>query len=44
MLRLMSLPDNWNIPDWASESLIRKVIGEGVPPLAVKRIVETLTL
>jgi DNA (cytosine-5)-methyltransferase 1 len=44
MLRVMSLPDNWNIPDWASEALIRKVIGEGVPPLAVKRIVESLTL
>jgi len=44
MLRIMSLPDNWNIPDWASESLIRKVIGEGVPPMAVKRIVEKLAL
>jgi DNA (cytosine-5)-methyltransferase 1 len=44
MLRVMSLPDNWNIPNWASEGLIRKVIGEGVPPLAVKRIVESLNL
>ena len=42
MLRVMSLPDNWAIPDWAEESLIRKVIGEGIPPLAVKRIVEAL--
>lgn len=44
MLRVMSLPDNWDIPSWASEALIRKVIGEGVPPLAVKRIVEELKL
>ena len=39
MLRVMSLPDNWDIPSWANEGLIRKVIGEGIPPLAVKRIV-----
>lgn len=42
MLRVMSLPDNWDIPDWASEALIRKVIGEGVPPLAVKKIVAAI--
>lgn len=42
MIRVMSLPDNWDIPDWADESLIRKVIGEGIPPLAVKRIVEAI--
>ena len=42
MMRVMSLPDNWNIPDWADESLIRKVIGEGIPPLSVKRIVQAL--
>lgn len=44
LMRVMSLPDDWNIPEWASESLIRKVIGEGVPPLAVQRIVEPLNL
>lgn len=44
MLRVMSLPDDWNIPDWASNQLIRTVIGEGVPPLAVKRIVAQLKL
>lgn len=44
LMRVMSLPDNWDIPEWASESLIRKVIGEGVPPVAIKRIVEPLNL
>lgn len=44
MMRVMSLPDDWNIPYWASEHLIRTVIGEGVPPMAVKRIVEVLNL
>ena len=32
LLILSSLPLNWNIPDWANELLIRKVIGEGIPP------------
>ena len=44
LIRVSSLPDDWNIPEWASESLIRTVIGEGVPPLAVKKIVEQLNL
>ena len=35
-------PPDWDIPDWADESLIRKVIGEGIPPLAVKRIVDAI--
>lgn len=44
MIRVMSLPDNWNIPEWASTQLIRQVIGEGVPPEAVRRIVEVLNI
>lgn len=44
MMRVMSLPDNWDIPDWASSELIRTVIGEGIPPLAVKKIVHALHL
>lgn len=44
LMRVMSLPDDWNIPDWADEHLIRTVIGEGIPPLAVKKIVSALQL
>ena len=44
MIRVMSLPDNWDIPEWASTQLIRQVLGEGVPPEAVRRIVETLNI
>ena len=29
---LTGLPESWHPPKWASEHLIRKVIGEGVPP------------
>ena len=42
LLLLSSLPTDWNIPDWADDTLIRKVIGEGIPPLllvsAIKQI------
>jgi len=43
LLIISSLPTNWNIPDWAEESFIRKVIGEGIPPLLIKKIVNELT-
>lgn len=38
LLIVMSLPLDWNIPEWASETLIRKSIGEGIPPKLVKNI------
>ena len=42
LLLLSSLPTDWNIPEWADDTLIRKVIGEGIPPLllvsAIKQI------
>lgn len=44
LMRVTSLPDDWRIPDWASERLIRSVIGEGIPPLAIKKIVAELKL
>ena len=42
LLVVSSLPTDWNIPDWANQSLIRHVIGEGIPPLLVKKIMESL--
>lgn len=38
LLIIMSLPLDWPIPDWASESFIRKVFGEGIPSKLVKEI------
>lgn len=32
LMRVSSLPDNWNIPVWASSNVIREILGEGVPP------------
>lgn len=42
LLVVSSLPTDWNIPNWANETLIRHVIGEGIPPLLVKKILEPL--
>lgn len=42
LLIVSSLPTDWNIPDWANEQLIRFVIGEGIPPLMVKKIIESV--
>lgn len=44
LMRIMSLPDDWNIPEWASTQLIRQVIGEGIPPLLIEKIVAQLHL
>lgn len=37
LLILSSLPLDWNIPKWADDVTIRKVIGEGIPPLLIKK-------
>lgn len=42
LLIVSSLPVDWPIPDWAEETFIRKVIGEGIPSKLVKEIVESL--
>lgn len=44
LLILSSLPLDWNIPDWADDVFIRKVIGEGIPPLLIKKAIESLIL
>lgn len=42
LMILTGLPDDWEVPEWASETLIRKVIGEGVPPKLIEAIVENM--
>ncbi len=42
LLIISSLPLDWNIPGWANEKMIRNVIGEGIPPLLIKKIVQKL--
>ena len=42
LLIVSSLPLDWNIPEWAGDILIRKVIGEGIPPLLIKTAIEQI--
>ena len=42
LMLLTSLPADWNIPDDTPELLIRKCIGESIPPLLIKKIVEQI--
>lgn len=42
LLLVSTLPEDWDIPDWASNGLIRHVIGEGIPPLLIKKLVEVM--
>jgi len=42
ILILSGLPDNWEAPKWASENMIREVVGEGVPPRLIESILENL--
>lgn len=39
---LTGLPDDWMPPAWASENLIRQVIGEGVPPKLIDQLLSTI--
>jgi len=42
LMILSSLPINWNIPKDTPEMLIRQVIGECVPPLLMKKVLEPI--
>ena len=42
LILLSSLPENWHIPDNTPELLIRKCLGECVPPLLIKNIVSRI--
>ncbi len=39
---LTGLSDDWTPPAWASENLIRQVIGEGVPPKLIDCLLNTM--
>ena len=43
LLLVSSLPENWDIPEWASNNLIREAIGEGIPPKLVEAAISRLT-
>lgn len=43
LMKIMSLPDGWNLPLNTQPAFLRSVIGEGIPPLFVKKTFELLT-
>ncbi|RDY30135.1 DNA cytosine methyltransferase [Lachnotalea glycerini] len=42
LMIVMSLPLDWPIPDWAEETFIRNVFGEGIPSRLVRTIISEL--
>lgn len=38
LMLISSLPDDWPVPTDISEAFLRSIIGEGIPPLLVKKI------
>lgn len=42
LMRVMSLPDDWPLPNDTNEAFIRSVIGEGIPPMFIKKLFENL--
>jgi len=42
LMIIMSLPDSWPIPLDTPEAFLRRIIGEGIPPLFVKKLFENL--
>ena len=38
LMKLMTIPDGWNLPDWTDLRFFRRIIGEGVPSLFMKKI------
>jgi len=38
LMKIMSLPDDWSIPAGTQEAFLRRIIGEGIPPLFVKQL------
>lgn len=42
LMKIMSLPEDWPVPINTSEAFLRRIIGEGIPPLFVKKVFEQL--
>lgn len=38
IMRIMTIPDDWPLPDNASEAFLRRVIGEGIPSLFAEKV------
>ena len=42
LMKIMSLPDSWPLPLDANPAFVRSIIGEGIPPLFVRKVFEKI--
>ena len=42
VMKVMSLPDSWPLPLDANPAFVRSIIGEGIPPMFVKKVFENI--
>lgn len=42
LMIIMSIPEDWPVPLDTSEAFLRRIIGEGIPPLFVKQVFENI--
>ncbi len=42
LMKIMSLPESWPLPYDVNISFVRSIIGEGIPPLFVKKVFQNL--
>lgn len=42
IMLIMTLPKSWNLPENAPEAFVRRIIGEGIPPLFVEKVFSQL--
>lgn len=43
LMRVMSIPDDWNVPLDTDEAFLRRIIGEGIPPLFMRKLFAKIT-
>ena len=42
LMLVMSLPKDWPLPDNTEEAFVRRIIGEGIPPLFIKKLFKNI--
>lgn len=42
LMRVMSLPENWPIPEGTQEAFLRRIIGEGIPPYFISQLYQMI--
>ena len=43
LMRVMSIPEEWNVPMNTDEAFLRRIIGEGIPPLFMRKLFAQIT-